>query len=446
MLRFSIPCVLSLLVSSLYNIVDQIFIGNSKMSALGNAAVGVVFPVFIISQAFAWCFGDGCAAFLSICQGKNDMKNAHKFIGTGITLTFLSALLLMAFFYPIKVPMLTLFGASENSLGYAIEYFDIIVAFFPFYMLSNMMNGIIRADGSPSLAMAAILVGAIVNIALDPVFIYALDMGMSGAAWATVIGQAASFTVSAVAMSRTKSFKLTLKSFLPDFKVFWGALSLGISTFITQITILVISVSCNIMLAKYGMASSYGVDIPIAIIGIQSKVFTVVINLVVGIVLGCQPIISYNMGAMKYGRVKKLYKNMTLCTLVIGLASTVLFVFFPRAIVGLFGQPTNIPNPDAYWEFGEKTFRIFLSCVTFTCFVKVSSIFFQSAGKPIYAVISSTVRDIVCFLPLIILLPMSMGIDGILFAAPIADVISMAIAVIITVAFWRTLGRAEREK
>jgi Na+-driven multidrug efflux pump len=351
----------------------------------------------------------------------------------------------MAFFYPIKVPMLTLFGASENSLGYAIEYFDIIVAFFPFYMLSNMMNGIIRADGSPSLAMAAILVGAIVNIALDPVFIYALDMGMSGAAWATVIGQMASFAVSAVAMKKTKSFKLTLKSFLPDLKVFWGALSLGISTFITQITILVISVSCNIMLAKYGMASSYGVDIPIAIIGIQSKVFTVVINLVVGIVLGCQPIISYNMGAMKYGRVKKLYKNMTLCTLVIGLASTVLFVFFPRAIVGLFGEPTNIPNPDAYWEFGEKTFRIFLSCVTFTCFVKVSSIFFQSAGKPIYAVISSTVRDIVCFLPLIILLPMSMGIDGILFAAPIADVISMAIAVIITVAFWRTLGRAERE-
>lgn len=171
MLKFSIPCVLSLLVSALYNIVDQIFIGNSELSALGNAATGVVFPIFIIAQAFAWCFGDGCAAYLSIFQGKKDTQNAPKSIGTGIVVTLASALVLMAVFFPLKTPLLTLFGASENSIGYAVEYFNIILAFFPVYMVSNMMNAVIRADGSPAWSMASMLAGALTNIILDPVFI-----------------------------------------------------------------------------------------------------------------------------------------------------------------------------------------------------------------------------------------------------------------------------------
>ncbi len=439
MLKFSIPCVLSLLVSALYNIVDQIFIGNSELSALGNAATGVVFPIFIIAQAFAWCFGDGCAAYLNICQGRKDTQNAHKSIGSGITITLIVSLILMAVFFPLKKQLLTLFGASENSIGMAIEYFNIILAFFPLYMLSNMMNAVIRADGSPAWSMASMLAGAITNIILDPVFIFGTKWGMFGAALATVIGQTVSFIITLVYFFKTKTFKLTLKSFLPNIKAFSPALQLGVSSFITQMTIVIISLVCNIMLARYGAVSQYGVDIPIAIIGIESKVFTVVINLVVGIVLGCQPIISYNMGAKYYDRVKALYRNILLCTVVISIASTLLFELAPHAVVGMFGTPTNIPNPEDYWTFGTLTFRIFLSLVTFTCTIKMTSIFFQAVGKPIRAVIASMIRDIVCFIPLIIILPLFFGIEGILFAAPAADFIAMIVAAILTITFMRTL-------
>lgn len=438
-LKFSIPCVLSLLVSALYNIVDQIFIGNSELSALGNAATGVVFPIFIISQAFAWCFGDGCAAYLNICQGKKSAQNAHKAIGTGLTLTLVVSLILMAIFFPLKKEILTLFGASENSIGYAIEYFNWILAFFPIYMLSNMFNAVIRADGSPTWSMVSMLAGAITNIVLDPVFIFACKWGMTGAAVATVIGQVVSFAISFAYIFRTKTFKLSWKSFIPDFKEVKGAIQLGASSFITQMTIVVISLVCNIMLAKYGAMSKYGIDIPIAIIGIESKVFTVVVNLVVGIVLGCQPIISYNMGAKKYDRVKELYFKILLCTVVIGVVSTLLFELAPKAVVSMFGNPTNIPNPDDYWEFGEKTFRIFLMLVTFTCFIKMTSIFFQAVGKPICAVVASMIRDIVCFIPLIIVLPMFFGIEGILFASPSADFVAMLVALVLTIVFLRSL-------
>ncbi|MDE6133101.1 MAG: cytidylate kinase family protein, partial [Oscillospiraceae bacterium] len=439
MVKFSVPCVLSLLVSALYNIVDQIFIGNSELSALGNAATGVVFPIFIIAQAFAWCFGDGCAAYLNICQGKNDSQNAHKSIGTGITITLVCGIVLMAVFYPLKTQILTLFGASENSIDMAVEYFNLILAFFPIFMLANMMNAVNRADGTPAWSMASMLAGALTNIILDPVFIFGTKWGMFGAALATVIGQTVSFVITLIYFFRTKTFKLKLKSFVPDLKVFSGALQLGASSFITQMTIVIISLVCNIMLAKYGAVSQYGVDIPIAIIGIESKVFTVVINLVVGIVLGCQPIISYNMGAKKYDRVKELYNKILFCTIVIGLVSTLLFELAPRAVVGMFGTPTNIPNPDDYWKFGELTFRIFLCLVTFTCTIKMTSIFFQAVGRPIRAVVASMIRDIICFIPLIIILPIFFGIEGILFAAPAADLIAMIVAATLTVTFMKTL-------
>lgn len=439
MLKFSVPCVLSLLVSALYNIVDQIFIGNSELSALGNAATGVVFPIFIIAQAFAWCFGDGCAAYLNICQGKKDMQSAHKAIGTGIVITLFASIVLMIIFFPLKSQLLTLFGASENSIGMAVEYFNIILAFFPVYMLSNMMNAVIRADGSPAWSMASMLLGAVINIILDPVMIFGFHWGMTGAALATVIGQLVSFIISLLYFFRTRTFKLTKNSYVPDFKVFSSALKLGASSFITQMTIVIISLVCNIMLAKYGALSQYGADIPIAIIGIESKVFTVIINLVVGIVLGCQPIIGYNIGAKNYGRVKQLYKLILMCTLVIGIASTLLFELAPQAVVGIFGTPTNIPNPEDYWIFAEKTFRIFLSLVTFTCTIKMTSIFFQAVGKPAQAVLSSMIRDIICFIPLILILPRFFGIEGILFAAPIADFIAMIVATVLTIVFLKSL-------
>lgn len=444
MLKFCIPCVLSLLVSALYNIVDQIFVGNSELSTLGNAATGVVFPIFIIAQAFAWWIGDGCAAYMNIQQGRGDNENTHKCVGTGMVITLAISIVLIAVFYPIKTSLLTLFGASENSIGYAVEYFNIILGFFPIYMLMNMINAVVRADGSPNWSMFSMLTGAIINIILDPVFIFACHWGMSGAAWATVIGQVASFVISIIYLFRTKTFRLTLKSFIPKFKVFGQAIKLGLSSFITQMTIVIISLVCNIMLAKYGSMSHYGGDIPIAVIGIESKVFTVVINIVVGIVLGCQPIIGYNIGARNLDRVKKLYKTILLCTIIIGLISTLLFELAPKAVVGMFGKPKNIPNPDDYWHFAQKTFRIFLALVTFTCTIKMSSIFFQAVGKPILAVSTSLIRDIVCFIPLICVMPIFMGIDGILISAPIADLIAMAVTVILTIVYFKKLQISDK--
>lgn len=444
LLKFSIPCILSLLISALYNIVDQIFIGNSALGYLGNAATGIVFPILIITQAFAWCFGDGSAAYLSICQGKKDTQNAPKCIGTGITITLLVSVIIMILCFFFKEPLLRLFGASDNTVGLAIEYFNIILAFFPFYMLSNMMNAVIRADGSPAFSMASMTVGAIINIILDPVFIFAFQWGMSGAAWATVIGQTVSFVVSFIYFFRTKTFRLTAKSFVPHFKVFSNAIKLGASSFITQMSIVVISLACNMMLYQYGSISPYGADIPISVISIETKVFTIVINIVVGIILGGQPILGYNIGAKKYTRVKQTYRTILLATLAVGIVSTLIFEICPQLVIGIFGGRDNA----LYLDFAEKTFRIFLSLVTFTCTIKMTSIFFQAVGKPIKAIVASLTRDIICFIPLVILLPRlfesrnpGTGVIGILFAAPAADLIAMIVATCLTIPYFKTLGQ-----
>ena len=454
MIKFAVPCVLSLLVSALYNIVDQIFVGNSELSVLGNAATGVVFPIFIIAQAFAWWIGDGCAAYLNICQGRKNAQNAHKSIGMGIMFTVAASVVLMAVFYPLKTPILKTFGATVDSvaadgkfvpgsLDYAIEYFNIILGFFPVFMAMNMMNAVVRADGAPGWSMISMLSGAITNIVLDAVFIMGFKWGMAGAAWATVIGQTVSFVISLVYfICKTKTFKLRLSSFKPDFKEFATPVKLGLSSFITQLTIVIISLVCNIMLLKYGALSVYGQNIPISLIAIESKVFTVVINIVVGIVLGCQPIIGFNIGAKKYDRVKKLYLYILASTVVIGLVFTILFEAAPNAVVAIFGNPDpKQVDPDRYWEFGRMLFRIFLMLVTFTCTIKMTSIFFQAAGCPVRAIISSLIRDIICFIPLICALPVAMGIEGILWAAPIADGVAMIVAALLTIFFFRSLGR-----
>ena len=445
MLRFSIPCILSLLVSSFYNIVDQMFIGNSSLSTLGNAATGVVFPVFIIAQAFAWCLGDGCAAYLNICQGRNDAANAHRAIGASLIAAALSGFLIMAVVYPFRVSILSIFGASDNTMAFALEYLNVILLAMPIYILCNMMNSIIRADGSPSWAMAAMLAGAITNILLDPLFIFTLDMGMTGAALATVIGQGVSFIVSLVYLFRTKNFRLTKDSFVPRVGALYAVTRLGISTFITQLAIVVVTILCNVQLAKYGEMSVYGADIPIAIMGIQSKLFTVVMNLIVGIVLGCQPIISFNMGAEKYDRVKELYRKIMIASLLIGLLFTAIFLCVPRFVVGLFGVPSNIPNPEDYWVFAEKTLRIFMVLMSVSCLVKMNSIFFQAVGKPVYAIIASTIRDMVCFVPLILILPMvNPDVEMILYASPMADFLALLVTAVLAVSFIRSLNRAMR--
>jgi len=437
--KFSVPCILSLVVTALYNIVDQIFIGNSELSTLGNAATGAVFPFFVVAQGFAWCFGDGCAAYLNICQGMKDDQRAHRAIGTGIVVTLAVSFLLMGVSYPFSTQLLLLFGASENNIGMATEYLTIILAFFPVFMLSNMLGSVIRADGNPRRAMISTLSGAAVNLILDPVFIFGFHWGMAGAAWATVAGHCVSLIPCVMYCFRTKTFRLRKESFLPDFREFGKALRLGTSSFMTQMTIAVIATVGNIMLKKYGAQSIYGIDTPMAIMGIESKVYAVVVNIIVGFVLGCQPIVSYNYGAQKYDRVKKLWLYGFFFTITVSTLSLLLFELAPRFVVGLFGEPTNIDNPQAYWEFADKLFRIYLSLVVCTCFVKMSSVFFQAVGRPVNAVVCSTVRDVVCYVPLMLILTQFYGIDGVLYAAPISDVVGFLIAVGLTIAFWRSL-------
>ena len=220
LLKFSVPCIMGLLISAFYNIVDQIFIGNSELGYLGNAATGISFPLICIANAFAWCIGDGAASFLSICAGRKDADRAHKCVGTGITVTTIISVLLAVVCLIWARPLMVLFGTSHQTVDMAVEYFRIVVAFFPFYLLMNVMNSMIRADGSPTYAMIAMLTGAVINIVLDPVFIFALKLGIAGAAWATVIGQVMSFLVCMVYFFRPKTFRLAKESFLPDGQVF----------------------------------------------------------------------------------------------------------------------------------------------------------------------------------------------------------------------------------
>ena len=436
LLKFSIPCVLSLLISALYNIVDQIFIGNSELGYLGNAATSIVFPITIISLAFAWCFGDGAAAYLSICQGQKDTRHAHKCIGGAMTATFVAGLLFVLICSLFMDNILFAFGASEATIRLARDYFIIILAATPVYMLMNMMSAVIRADGSPGHSMLLMLVGAVINIVLDPLFIFVFKWGIKGAAYATIIGQIASFLIAVAYFFKSKTFKLTFKSFIPDFKLLGNSMRLGASTFITQMSIVIISLVCNIMLVKYGSISKYGPDIPIAVMGIAMKVFTIVINIVAGMVLGGQPILGYNYGAKKYKRVKETFRLILISTVIVGILSTLVFELCPLAVIHLFGVQTEL-----YDEFAQMAFRTFLALVTFTCVIKMTSIFFQAVGQPVKAAIISLTRDIACFVPLVILLPKAMGIKGTLWAAPVADIIGIIITVYFISAFFKSLDQ-----
>lgn len=441
LLKFSIPCILSLLISSLYNIVDQIFIGNSELGYLGNAATSIVFPITIIAVAFAWAIGDGSAAYLSLCQGRKDTKNAHVALGNGILINFMISIIFVLLGFIFMENVLCLFGASEVTLPIAKEYFIIILLFIPVYMLASGMNAVIRADGSPGFSMASTLVGAITNIILDPIFIFGCKWGIAGAAWATVIGQCLSLIVSIIYFTKTKTFKITWQSFKINFSIFNNVIKLGVSTFITQMSIVIISLVCNIMLAKYGAVSKYGADIPIAVIGICMKVFTIVINIAVGIILGAQPILGYNYGAKDYKRVKETFKLAVIATVVVGVISMFIFELCPEIIIKMFGTESEL-----YMEFATKTFRVFLFLVVFTCLIKVSSIFFQAVGNPIKASIVSLTRDIIAFVPLVIILPNFMGVEGTLYAAPIADIIGIIITVILLVLFFKNLGQEKKTK
>lgn len=301
----------------------------------------------------------------------------------------------------------------------------------------------IRADGSPAFAMTAMLTGAIINIILDPIFIFGLKWGIAGAAWATVIGQVASFAICAVYFFKPKSFRLTKHSFLPEPSVLRHVISLGGATFVTQISIVTVSLVSNMMLAHYGALSKYGADIPISVFSIQTKVYTIVLNIVTGIALGGQPIFGYNYGAKRMDRVKETYRIVLRATIIVGVIATVIFQIWPQKVVGIFGAGNEL-----YQEFAVKTFRIYLSLMTITCLVKMTALFFQAIGKSSYAVWASVVRDLLCFTPLAIFLPSLLegseagnGINGILYAAPISDLVAVAVILILTISFFKKLDQ-----
>ncbi|MDO4272161.1 MAG: MATE family efflux transporter [Eubacteriales bacterium] len=426
MRKFSVPCILSLLVSSLYNIVDQIFIGRG-VGYLGNGATNVVFPITIIALAAALMIGDGCAAFLSICQGKKDTESAHQSVGNTVILLIFSSLLLLVLFIVFRGRILSAFGATENNIVYAQDYFNVIIAGIPFFIFTNGMNSVIRADGSPKFAMISTLIGCVINLILDPVAIFVLHWGVTGAALATIAGQIVSAILAVYYLFHTKSFTLRKNSFRIRKTLLARILPLGVSSLLTQLSIVVIMGVMNTTLVKYGALSKYGADIPMTVVGIVMKVFQIVIAFVVGIAAGCQPIVGFNYGAGNGTRVKQIYKTMIMAEAVIGIIATLAFELFPVQIISLFGSENELYN-----EFAALAFRIFLSTILLCCIQKATSIFLQSLGKPVMSMTLSLLRDFVLSVPLILLLPRSFGsgVMGPLYSAPVADIISLIVAAV----------------
>lgn len=438
--KFAIPCILSLVVSALYNIVDQIFIGQG-VGTIGNTATNIVFPLSVIACAFSFLIGDGAAAFLSLSLGRKDTKNASKGIAGSITLTIITGILFLILGFLFKNPLLHLFGVTEASYSYANEYMIWIVIGLPFMIFTNMMNSVIRADGSPRYAMASTLVGCILNIILDPIAIFVLKWGVAGAAIATVVGQIVSFIVSAIYIKKFKTITLQKEDFKPDFKVLSKVCSLGISSFITQISITLVMIVMNHTLGTYGAQSIYGSDIPIAALGIVMKVNQIITSIVVGIAVGAQPIVGYNYGAQKYDRVKKAYTISLRTAIIVTAFATVVFQLCPQVIINLFGQGDEI-----YKEFAQRCFKEFLIFTVLQGVQISSSIFLQSIGKPIKSAILSLSRQILFLIPALIFMPMVFGMDGVLCAGPVADGLAFILAVTLIIIEMKNIKKLEVQK
>ncbi|MDD6661604.1 MAG: MATE family efflux transporter [Lachnospiraceae bacterium] len=436
MLKFSIPCIMSLLVSALYNIVDQIFIGRG-VGYLGNGATNVVFPITIIALAIALMIGDGCAAYLSICQGKKDAESANRSVGNAVVVLVIAGIVLTLLFVLLKDHILAAFGATENNIAYAREYFDYIVIGLPFFIFGNAVNSIIRADGSPQFAMLSTLIGCIINVIFDPIAIFVLGWGMRGAALATIAGQIVTAVLSAGYLTRMKAVKLQKSCFRLSAGLLKQILPLGISSFLTQMSIVVIMGVMNNTLVAYGAKSKYGADIPLTVVGIVMKVFQIVISVVVGIAAGSQPIVGYNYGAGKNERVKKIYATMMRAEVIVGIVSTVVFEVFPLSIIRIFGSESELYN-----EFAVLAFRIYLCTIIFCCVQKATSIFLQSLGKPVMSLGLSLLRDFILSIPLILLFPRFFGVVGALYSAPVADVISLIVVVFMMRSVYKELSEA----
>ena len=437
-LRFSVPCIMSLLVSSLYNIVDQIFIGRG-VGYLGNGATNVVFPITIITLALALMLGDGCAAFLSLCQGRMDTERAHKSVGNAVVMTVIAGCALMLLFLWGREGILQAFGATENNIAYAREYFVYIAIGIPFFMFTNTLNSIIRADGSPAFAMFSTLIGCLINVVLDPIAIFVLGWGMRGAALATVAGQIVTAILAAGYLFKSKTFRLRKASFVPSGQVVRRFLPLGVSSLLTQLSIVIIMAVMNNVLVQYGAQSKYGADIPLTVVGIVMKVFQIVIALSVGIAVGAQPIVGYNYGAGHHARVKEIFVLIMKAECVVGCIAFLCFELFPLQITGIFGSADALYN-----EFAVYAFRIYLCTILLCCVQKACCIFLQSLGKPVLSMSLSLLRDFVLTVPLIVLLAQQGGVVGALWSAPIADVVAIVVAGVMMAKVYRTLHLNEK--
>ena len=411
MARYALPCVISLLVGALYNIVDQIYIVHADyLGSYGNAANTVVFPLTVIALAVAVMIGDGCCAFVSLCLGRNEPEDASRSMGNAISLTLVSSLVLMAVYLIFMDPIIAMFGGTvnEQTFHHSREYLFWISLGIPFYMFGQAMNPVIRADGSPRFAMASILAGAVVNILLDPILIYGWfgcpKMGMAGAAIATVAGQMLTAVLAVWYLFHTRTVKLSLSDMKWKAGVVGRTLSLGICSFLSQI--------------------------PMAVVGIVMKFFQIVISIVVGMAAGCIPIVGYNMGAGLKHRVKKLLTMLLIWEAAVGVVSFLLVEFFPQGIIRIFGAA----NESVYYtDFAVRAFRIYLMFIVLACVNKAAFIFLQAMGKAAASTMLSMVREIVFGVGFALILPMFMGLDGVLWSMPASGLLTAVVSAVVLV-------------
>ena len=450
MSKYSVPCIISLLVGALYNIVDQIFIANADyLGSYGNAANTVVFPLTVIALGIAVMIGDGCCAFVSQSLGANKKDDAHKSIGNAILLCVISSIVLTAVYLIFMEPILTVFGGKVNAETFELskEYFFWIALGIPFYMFGQAMNPIIRSDGSPRFAMIAVVAGAITNIILDPIFIYPMKMGMAGAAIATVIGQTVTAALSLWYLLHMKSVKLDKSSF-----GFFGGLmkkflALGITSFLAQISLVISMAAVQNMCTKYGaMDAIFGqteyAQIPLAVLGIVMKFFQIAISISIGLAAGCIPIVGYNIGAKRKDRAKQLFTYLLIAELAIGAVALLIVELWPHQLISIFGAS----NESAYYtDFAVKSFRIYLCMMPLAMVNKGTFIYLQALGKPVLSTIVSMAREIIFGVFLPILMPIVWGLDGILYSFPAADILTVIIAAIIIVKTYKELSQSDKK-
>ena len=435
MLRYALPCTISLLVAALYNIVDQIFIANAKdLGSAGNAANTVVFPLTVVALAIAVMIGDGCCAFVSIRLGAGKDNDVHHGVGTSIVLCLGLSLILTVIYLLFSDALLTLFGGRVNpeTFAHAKTYFFWIAIGIPFYMFGQALNPIIRSDGSPRFAMISTLAGAVVNLVLDPILIYGCKWGMAGAAIATVLGQMLTAFLSLWYLFHTKNMHLSKESFCIRWKLAGQVLSLGLCSFLAQISLVAAMAAINNMLRQYGAQDKiFGQEayaqIPMAVVGIVMKFFQIVISISIGTAAGCIPIVGYNIGAGRPDRAEKLLYRLILIEALTGAAATLVAECLPHQLISIFGAKNESIH---YTEFAVRSFRIYLCTMTLACINKAAFIYLQSLGKAFASTLLSMVREIVFGVGFALLLPRFFAIDGVLYSMPAADILTFLITCI----------------